>query len=745
MRKVLTYMKPYWAYALGVLVFLFCQSAVDLNLPNLMSDIVNVGIQQGGITEAAPQAVSQDALSLMTDFMSEEDRRVAEDSYTPATQDTMTGSEWAAFTEKWPKAGELDTLRFTPAGAEAAERADMAFSRASYSLMHFLQSLSAASGEAIEAGSAEEKAMDVTRLSALIPLLDQIPQEKIDEAVAAAAAASDSMVSQTAAVFTKGFYLELGADTNAMQNRYIFLTGAKMLLMALLLVLFAISVGFCSSRLGTGVARDMRRDIFTRVTSFTNNEYDKFGTASLITRSTNDVMQIHGLLSMGLRVMFYAPIIGIGGAIMALRKSPSMAWIIALTLVIILGVVTVVFSLAIPRFKIMQKLVDKLNLVSRENLSGMMVIRAFATQKFEEDRFAQANKDLADNNFFVFRTMATMMPIMMLIMNGVSLLIVWVGGHQIAAATMQVGDMMAFIQYTMQIIMAFLMISMVFVMVPRAAVSANRIAEVLDCHSSVEDADSTEDLPQQVKGVVEFKDVSFCYEGAGENVLEHISFTARPGEVTAFIGSTGSGKSTLVNLIPRFYDVSAGSITLDGVDIRKLPQKELRDAIGYVPQKGVLFSGDIRSNLQYGNPEADDALMTRAADVAQATEFIKELPEGLGAPISQGGTNVSGGQRQRLSIARALVKNAPVYIFDDTFSALDFKTDAKLRKALKPYTEKATMLIVAQRVSTIMHAQQIIVLDEGRIVGKGTHQELLANCKTYREIAESQLSKEELA
>ena len=745
MKKVLHYMKPYWAYALGVLVFLFCQSAVDLNLPNLMSDIVNVGIQQGGITEAAPEAVSADAFQLMTDFMTDDDRTLVESAYVPADAEHMTQAQWADFVRRWPQAEQMDTLRFAPATEEDAHRVNLAFSRSSYALMHFLQELGTDSGQSIEAGSAEEKAMDVTRLSALIPLLDKMPQERIDSAVQASVAAPESMVSQTAAVFTKGFYMELGADTNAMQNHYIFKTGAKMLLMALLLVLFAISVGYCSSRLGTSVARDMRRDIFTKVTSFTNNEYDRFGTASLITRSTNDVMQIHGLLSMGLRVMFYAPIIGIGGAIMALRKSPSMAWIIALTLVLILGVVTVLFSLAIPRFKIMQKLVDRLNLVSRENLSGMMVIRAFATQDFEEKRFAQANKALADNNLFVFRALATMMPIMMLIMNGVSLLIVWVGGHQIAEATMQVGDMMAFIQYTMQIIMAFLMISMVFVMVPRAAVSANRIAEVLDCHSSVEDAQHTDSLPQDVKGVVEFKDVSFRYEGAGENVLEHISFTARPGEVTAFIGSTGSGKSTLVNLIPRFYDVTEGSITLDGVDIRTVPQKQLREAIGYVPQKGILFSGDIRSNLQYGRADADDSALQTACDVAQATEFVSQLPQGLGSPISQGGTNVSGGQRQRLSIARALVKNAPVYIFDDTFSALDFKTDAKLRKALKTCTENSTMLIVAQRVSTIMHAQQIIVLDEGRIVGKGTHQQLLANCKTYREIAESQLSKEELA
>ena len=585
----------------------------------------------------------------------------------------------------------------------------------------------------------------MSKLGELVPMLAMLPQGMVDDAIAAAAATPESMLSQTAAVFTKGFYMQLGADTDAMQTSYIFRTGGKMLLMALLLAVCAISVGFCGSRMGAGIARDLRRDIFAKVTSFTNNEYDKFGTASLITRSTNDVTQVQGLVTMGLRIMCYAPIIGIGGTIMALSKSVSMAWVIALAVVLILGLICTISAIAMPRFKIMQQLVDKLNLVSRENLSGMMVIRAFATQDFEEKRFDKANKDLADNNLFVFRAMATMMPVMMLVMNGVSLLIVWVGGHQIADSAMQVGDMMAFIQYTMQIIMSFLMISMMFVMVPRASVSAGRIADVLASETSVQDAPQPRHLPEKVKGLVQFNDVSFHYEGADENVLEHVTFTARPGETTAFIGSTGSGKSTLINLIPRFYDVSAGSVTVDGVDVRDIPQHELRDAIGYVPQKGVLFSGDISSNLRYGGEDADTDVLRRAAEVAQATEFIDELPDGFETAISQGGTNVSGGQRQRLSIARALVKKAPVYIFDDTFSALDFKTDAKLRKALKGYTEGATVLIVAQRVSTIMHAEQIVVLDEGRVMGIGTHRELLASCKTYREIAESQLSKEELA
>lgn len=746
MMKLKRYLKPYIGFALAAIVLMFCQAAVDLNLPNLMSDIVNVGIQQGGITEAAPKAVSAEGLQLMSAFMSEEDRALAQSQYVLAEQANMTADEWDRFVTDWPKVSGTDVYRQIPNLDDSTQaQLDSAFSRASYALMTVVKDLAEQSGQDIAAGDTDSKAMDMSKLGELVPMLAMLPQGMVDDAIAAAAATPESMLSQTAAVFTKGFYMQLGADTDAMQTSYIFRTGGKMLLMALLLAVCAISVGFCGSRMGAGIARDLRRDIFAKVTSFTNNEYDKFGTASLITRSTNDVTQVQGLVTMGLRIMCYAPIIGIGGTIMALSKSVSMAWVIALAVVLILGLICTISAIAMPRFKIMQQLVDKLNLVSRENLSGMMVIRAFATQDFEEKRFDKANKDLADNNLFVFRAMATMMPVMMLVMNGVSLLIVWVGGHQIADSAMQVGDMMAFIQYTMQIIMSFLMISMMFVMVPRASVSAGRIADVLASETSVQDAPQPRHLPEKVKGLVQFNDVSFHYEGADENVLEHVTFTARPGETTAFIGSTGSGKSTLINLIPRFYDVSAGSVTVDGVDVRDIPQHELRDAIGYVPQKGVLFSGDISSNLRYGGEDADTDVLRRAAEVAQATEFIDELPDGFETAISQGGTNVSGGQRQRLSIARALVKKAPVYIFDDTFSALDFKTDAKLRKALKGYTEGATVLIVAQRVSTIMHAEQIVVLDEGRVMGIGTHRELLASCKTYREIAESQLSKEELA
>ncbi len=748
MLRLKRYLKPYLGFALAMIVLMFCQATVDLNLPNLMSDLVNVGIQQGGIDEAAPRAVSADGLRLMAVFMNEDDRALIEAAYLPADADAMGAAAWADFQKEWPGAAETETLRRDAAlDADALARLDDAFGRAAYAMTSLMANMPVTDAFSDTAGAAdaETRSMDMARLAGLLPMLEQLPGEMVDKAVREAAATPESMRGQTAAVFAKGFYMQLGADTDAIQTRYIFRTGGKMLLLALLLAACAVSVGFCGCRMGAGVARDLRRDIFTRVTSFTNNEFDRFGTASLITRSTNDVMQIQGFVTMGLRTMCYAPIIGIGGTFMALRKSSGMAWIIALAVVLILCLIATVGSLLMPRFKLMQKLVDKLNLVSRENLSGMMVIRAFATQQFEEERFDKTNRELTDVNLFGSRVMATMMPVMMLVMNGVSLLIVWVGGHQIANSAMQVGDMMAFIQYTMQIIMSFLMISMMFVMAPRASVSAGRIADVLESESSVRDPERSKKLPEQVRGVIEFKDVSFCYGGADENVLEHISFTARPGETTAFIGSTGSGKSTLINLIPRFYDVTSGSITLDGVDVRELPQHELREAIGYVPQKGMLFSGDIASNLRYGGEDAPDTALREAAEVAQATEFIDALPDGFSTEISQGGTNVSGGQRQRLSIARALVKKAPVYLFDDTFSALDFKTDAALRRALKRYTGDATVLIVAQRVSTIMYAEQIVVLDEGRVAGIGTHKELLQTCPTYREIAESQLSKEELA
>ncbi len=528
-------------------------------------------------------------------------------------------------------------------------------------------------------------------------------------------------------------------DTN-----YIIKTGGMMLLISLGSAICAVVVGLFAARIAARVALALRRDVFEKVESFSNIEFDKFQSASLITRTTNDITQVQTVLIMMIRMIFYAPIMGVGGIFKALSKSSSMSWIIAIAVVILIGIIAVLFSLALPRFKRVQNLIDKLNLVTRENLSGMLVIRAFNTQRFEENRFDETNKSLMGVNLFVNRLMSFLMPAMMLIMNLTSIFIVWIGAKEVGAMNMQVGDMMAFIQYAMQIIMSFLMISMMFIMIPRAAVSGKRIAEVLDTEVAIHDPKQEKSFRAPVEGTVEFKNVEFAYPGAEEAVLHDISFIAKPGEMTAFIGSTGSGKSTLINLIPRFYDVTKGSITIDGIDVRELKQHDLREQIGYVPQKAVLFSGDIESNLKYGRKEASDKEIEEIIEIAQSKEFISAKPEGIKAPIAQGGSNVSGGQKQRLSIARALAKKAPICILDDSFSALDFKTDAALRKSLKEKMANTTMLVVAQRISSIMQAEQIIVLDGGRIVGKGTHHELIKNCEVYKEIALSQLSKEEL-
>lgn len=740
MLKLVRYLKPYIALLLVGIVLLFGQAILELELPNVMSSIVNDGIQKGGITQSAPDAISPEAMQLMRVFMPQEGREAVEAAYAPtqALDDLQ---------QTYPDATAQTLVKSDALTAEQNDAVSGAFSTASYALIQVLQDAAAQSGQSLTAEQSGEGAaqFDMAQITALMPVLMQMPQESIDTAISAAAVLPESTTAQTAAVFVKSFYQQLGRDTDEIQTNFILFTGLKMLGLCVIITVCALGAGYCLSRLGAGVARDLRHDVFARVTTFTNNEMDKFSTASLITRTTNDITQLQGFLTMGFRMLCFAPIMGIGGIIMALQKSVSMAWTIGLAVILLLGIIGVLFVVAMPRFKKMQTLVDRLNLVSREHLSGMMVIRAFATQDFEEDRFDKANKDLTGNTLFVNRAMATMMPFMMLIMNAVMLLIVWVGGHQIEQSTMQVGDMMAFMQYAMHVIMSFLFISMMFVMVPRASVSAERIHEVITTPSTVLDPPQPKELATPVRGEIAFNDVTFRYEGADENVLEHVSFTAKPGQTTAFIGSTGSGKSTLINLIPRFYDATEGSITIDGVDVRDITQHRLRELIGYVPQKGMLFSGDINSNLRYGDENASAETLQRAAEVAQATEFIDKLDDGFSTAISQGGTNVSGGQRQRLSIARALVKKAPIYIFDDTFSALDFKTDARLRRALKGYTENATVMIVAQRISTIMHAEQIVVLSEGRVMGIGTHEQLLKDCETYREIAQSQLSKEELA
>ncbi len=906
MKLIVRYGKPFVGIVLLCLVLLFGQAMCDLSLPNLMSDMVNVGIQQSGIEEGAPEALRQEGMELLLAFASEEDRQLLEENYytiEPGSseaqrlseeypmareeaicvlredlageelpEDSQAGSSAAesaleesglASSQAGDSAGEEASQQEEPQDAKAA--LDSAYSRASYAMLLYLQQAGesgeleqaaaqlaqaqapsqlpeaglgeAASGmegavdegfsqEGMDSGlsSGEEEGgqplvpqpragegvtlydsqqpaygqegasasqeeaglsqetgepsswvgdgegenpsagqdasqqegtgssfdvsqgldnVDMDQLYQLIPLLSYVPQESIQQAQEQAASSDSMLGGQVGVTLARLFYQELGVDVNALQSGYIWNKGLQMLGVALLGVAATVLVGFFSARMAATVGRRLRHDLFAKVESFSNGEFDRFSTASLITRTTNDVQQIQMLITMGVRMICYAPIMGIGGIIFAVGKSVSLSWLIAAAVVVLIGLIAVALAVALPKFKSLQKLIDRLNLVSREGLSGMMVVRAFGNEGYEERRFDKANRDLMETTRFVQRVMSGMIPAMMFVMNLLSILIVWVGGHAIAESTLQIGDMMAFIQYAMQIISAFLMIAMMFIMVPRASVSAGRILEVLDAPLAIQDPEKPEALSNP-KGLVEFKDVSFRYGGAEHNVLEHISFVAKPGETTAFIGATGSGKSTLVNLLPRFYDVTGGSITIDGVDVRSLSQHRLRELIGYAPQKGMLFSGTVAENLRYGKEDADEEELKAALSTAQALGFVERMDEGIQSPISQGGTNVSGGQRQRLSIARALTRKAPIYIFDDSFSALDFKTDAALRKALAKDTAQATVLLVAQRVSTIMHAQQIIVLDQGRMVGKGTHQELLRTCPEYREIAESQLQKEEL-
>lgn len=739
-KKLANYLRPYAGLIILCIVLLFGQTVCDLSLPNLMSDIVNVGIQQGGIEESAPKAISRQGLSFLEVFLSEEETERLESCY-----DTVAAGNDPSLEHSYPAASQKDVCVLRENHEADAQElfgtAAAAMTKSAELLME--QAETGMSGQEAQDGQTNETQMDVQTLYGMQPVLEQLPREMMDEARAYAQALDSSMRDQIATALIRPFYEELGVDTDAMRSGYILRVGLEMLLVTLAGAACTILVGFHAARIAAGVARSLRRDVFATVESFGSAEFDRYSTASLITRTTNDITQVQMLIVMGLRLICYAPIMAIGGSVMALQKSVSMSGIIAVGALILLGIIAVVFSIARPKFQIVQKLIDRLNLVTRENLSGMMVIRAFGTQEQEEKRFDRSNRDLTAVNLFVNRVMVFLLPAMMFCMNAINLVIVWVGAHQIEAAAMQVGDMMAFMQYAMQVIMSFLMISMMFIMVPRAAVAGDRIAEVLETVPSVQNPASPKAFGTQAGGV-EFRHVSFRYDGAQEDTLHDITFTAKPGETTAFIGATGSGKSTLVNLVPRFYDVTEGQVLVGGLDVREVAQKDLRERIGFVPQKGNLFSGTIRSNLAYGSPNATEEQVRRAAGVAQASAFIEEKPQGFDEPIAQGGGNVSGGQKQRLAIGRALTKQAPVYVFDDSFSALDFQTDAALRRALKEYTRDATVLLVAQRVSTIMNAEQIIVLDSGRIVGKGTHRELLDSCPTYREIAVSQLSEEEL-
>ena len=742
MKVIMKYLKPFAGTILVSLLILFGQAIGELSLPNLMSDIVNTGIQNGGVEQEAPEALPAEGFALMTLFMDEEDKETFQESY-----ELIEGgsAEAEAYNAEFPESQETDFYVLDETDPEQLISLESIFSKASYSFVTFMQEMGGQQGgtAAVDAESGFEN-VDLDQLYALVPQLQQLPQEAFTASMDVADAAEPMLYSQIGILFTKLFYQDLGADMDALQNQYIMTKGAQMLAIAVAVSVASVAVAYFSSRIAAKVSGRMRRDVFAKVESFSNTEFDNFSTASLITRTTNDVQQIQQLITIGIRMLCYAPILATGGLIMAIDKSVSLAWTIAVAVIALIGIMMSILSIAMPKFKVLQSLTDRLNLVSRENLSGMMVIRAFGNEPFEENRFNDANEDYTYTNRFVQRLMSLLMPAMMLVMNGVSLLIIWFGSQQVADSALQIGDMMAYIQYVMQIIMAFLMISMMFIFLPRASVSATRIGEVLDTDLSITDPNDAQPSLKN-EGLITFKDVSYHYPKASENVLNNISFTARPGETTAIIGSTGSGKSTLINLIPRFYDVTDGAIEIDGIDIRKMTQADLRRNIGYVPQKGMLFSGDITSNVLYGKDDASVEDIMKALEVAQAKNFVSEMEDGIETAIAQGGGNVSGGQKQRLAIARALVKKAPIYIFDDSFSALDFKTDAALRSALDAYTDNATVLIVAQRISTIMDAEQIIVLDKGRIVGIGTHDALMKNCETYQEIAKSQLSEEELA
>ena len=717
MLKMFHYMKERWYYVVMIIVLLFVQAYCDLSLPDYTSKSVNVGIQQKGIEDGVPDTIRKESLEHLLLFLDEKEKAKVEDAYT--LKDDVYKRNDVTKEER----DELNSILAIPM-------------------------MAAGSLEDEEKAAEIKTQMGLPEESDLWQVLEQLPQEQLDamkdSLIEKIKEMPESIVTQAAVQFVQTEYEAQGIDVDAMQIQYLMTSGLKMLAMALVIMLAAVSVTFLSSRVAAFLGRNLRNGVYRKVISFSGEELNHFSTASLITRSTNDIQQVQLVFAMIFRIVLYAPILGVGGVLKVLQTDVSMTWILGVAVVAILILVGFLFAVAMPKFKILQYRIDELNLVSREILTGLSVIRAFSREKHEEERFEEVNERLTKTNLFVNRCMTFMMPAMMLIMNGITVLIIYNGSHAVDNGTMQVGNMMAFMQYAMQIIMSFLMITMMSIMLPRASVSAKRINEIMETKVSIESPETAKIPENNKKGEVRFEQVGFAYPGAEEETLSDINFTAQKGETVAFIGSTGSGKSTLVNLIPRFFDVTSGKILVDGVDIREMGLHDLRERIGYVPQKGVLFSGTIDSNIRYGKEDATKEEVNRAAEIAQAQEFIGQKEKGMESEIAQGGTNVSGGQKQRLSIARAIAKNPEIYIFDDSFSALDYKTDVVLRRALKKETKDATTLIVAQRISTILHADKILVLDEGKIVGEGTHKELLKTCEVYQQIAMSQLSKEEL-